>query len=160
MTMTIKELAEELGVSKTAINKKINANQKRKHFSKIGNRFVIDSQGQELIRSMFEGENENYRKPKNENITQTQVSDVSDLVSVLKDRVAFTEKQVDEKDKQIETLQKLLDQQQQLTLQANIKIKELETTLTETDVVETETKQSEQEEEPIKKSFWQRLFNN
>jgi len=157
MTMTIKELADELGVSKTAINKKISANQKRKHFSKNGNRFVIDLEGQELIRSMFNSDIENHRKPEIDNRSQIEVSDVSDLVCVLKERVVFTEKQVDEKDKQIETLQKLLDQQQQLTLQANIKIKELETTLTETDV--TEEKETEPTEESVKKSFWQRLFN-
>jgi len=157
MTMTIKELADELGVSKTAINKKISANQKRKHFSKNGNRFVIDLEGQELIRSMFNSDIENHRKPEIDNRSQIEVSDVSDLVCVLKERVVFTEKQVDEKDKQIETLQKLLDQQQQLTLQANIKIKELETTLTETDV--KEEKETEPTEESVKKSFWQRLFN-
>jgi len=64
------------------------------------------------------------------------------------------------KDKQIETLQKLLDQQQQLTLQANIKIKELETTLTETEPVDEETPADKPDikEEPIKKTFWQRFF--
>lgn len=50
---TIRELADELGISKTAIHKKVSETIKRKHFSKNGNRFLIDEKGQELIKSMF-----------------------------------------------------------------------------------------------------------
>jgi len=155
MKKTIKELADELGVSKTAINKKVSENQKRKHFSKNGNKFLIDDEGQRLIKSMFLDSDENYRQPESENLTQTEVFEVSDLVSVLKDRVSVTEKQLDEKDKQIASMQKLLDQQQVLTLQANKKIAELETTLTDYD---SRKEENQSESEPPKKSFWSKLF--
>ncbi|HFL3543389.1 TPA: hypothetical protein ACG3PD_003707 [Clostridioides difficile] len=39
---TIKELAEELGVSKTAINKKVSDENRKLWFAKIGNKFVIN----------------------------------------------------------------------------------------------------------------------
>ncbi|WP_458326977.1 DUF536 domain-containing protein [Enterococcus faecium] len=56
---TIKELAEELGVSKTAINKKVSDENRKLWFSKIGNKFVINETGQKAIKSMFFNENEN-----------------------------------------------------------------------------------------------------
>lgn len=57
--MTIKELADELNVSKTAINKKIDETFKKKYVTKNGNRFVIDVFGQEVIKSMFKETNTN-----------------------------------------------------------------------------------------------------
>jgi len=162
MKKTIKELADEIGVSKTAINKKVTANQKRKHFSKNGNRFLIDEEGQKLIKEMFSDGIENQPESKNENRSQTSVGEVSELVSVLKDRVSSAEKQLDEKDKQISSMQKLLDQQQVLTLQANKKIAELETTLNveEENVRAKESSDDIKKEgkEPETKSFFARLF--
>ena len=52
---TIKELADELGVSKTAINKKVTDRERKLWFSKIGNKFVINEDGQKSIKRMFEG---------------------------------------------------------------------------------------------------------
>lgn len=127
MKLTIKELADELSISKTAINKKVSANLKRKHFSKIGNKFVIDEEGQKLIKSMFTDRHYAESKTKTPNIE----FDVSDLVSVLNNQILSTEKQLQEKDKQLSAMQKLLDQQQVLTLQANRKILALETSLEE-----------------------------
>ena len=50
---TIKELAEEIGVSKTAINKKVTIENRKTWFTKIGNRFVINEVGQKAIKYMF-----------------------------------------------------------------------------------------------------------
>ena len=136
--MTIKELADELNVSKTAINKKIDETFKEKYVTKNGNRFVIDVSGQKVIKSMFKEVNANQeRKPNQE--------PVFDLVCVLKENLERTEEQLKVKDNQIEALQKLLDQQQVLTLQANQKIEQLEMNQAES-------------EEKDKLSFWQRLF--
>jgi len=126
---TIKQLADEIGVSKTAINKKITENFKRKHFKKIGNKFLIDSAGQNAVKAMFFSNKNEKRKPEvfeNENFGNQKVSEVTDLVFVLKERLEISDKQNIIKDQQIEKLQKLLDQQQILTLQANKKIEELE----------------------------------
>jgi len=175
---TIKQLADDLGVSKTAINKKINENFKRKHFKKIGNKFLIDSDGQNAIRDMFAASKEKERKPEvceNENIENREVSD---LVFVLKERLAISDEQNIIKDKQIENLQKLLDQQQILTLQANKKIEELELKSNEKETQKKEndfsfTKDGEEKEEQkveepsgdknvrgttARKSFWARWF--
>ena len=39
---TIRELADELGVSKTAINKKVSDSERKQWFSKNGNRFLVN----------------------------------------------------------------------------------------------------------------------
>ncbi|SFH94917.1 hypothetical protein SAMN04489868_1771, partial [Pisciglobus halotolerans] len=68
---TIKELADEIGVSKTAIHKKVTPDMRNKFFSKIGNKFVISEEGQEAIKSTFIvsfSETEN-QKPETDNST-------------------------------------------------------------------------------------------
>ncbi|EGP5233916.1 DNA-binding protein [Enterococcus faecium] len=129
---TIKELAEELGVSKTAINKKVSKENRKLWFSKVGNKFVINDIGQKAIQSMFYSENENLnRKPvsektKTENLKNAnQVSEL-ELVSLLDKQLDQKDKQLQEKDTQLKQMQKLLDQQQQLTLQANQQIEKLQ----------------------------------
>ncbi|PZG13362.1 DNA-binding protein, partial [Spongiactinospora gelatinilytica] len=46
---TIRELAEELGISKTAINKKVSDSERKQWFSKKGNRFLVNETGQNAI---------------------------------------------------------------------------------------------------------------
>jgi len=167
---TIKQLADEIGVSKTAINKKINENFKRKHFKKIGNKFLIDSDGQNSIKDMFFINKDEKRKPEvceNESIENQKGVEVSDLVFVLKERLSISDQQNIIKDQQIEKLQKLLDQQQILTLQANKKIEELELKSNEGESQKKENQEMKKEDSPIeknvrgtsdKKNFWARLF--
>jgi hypothetical protein len=129
---TIKELAEELGVSKTAINKKVSDKNRKLWFAKIGNKFVINEAGQKAIKSMFFADNANSNrklvgeKSKTENHKNTnQVSELK-LLSFLEKQLNQKDIQLQEKDKQIKQMQKLLDQQQQLTLQANQQIEKLQ----------------------------------
>lgn len=167
---TIKELAEELGVSKTAINKKVSDENRKLWFVKIGNKFVINEIGQIAIKSMFLTENENLkRKPvveksKTENHKNAnQVSDL-ELVSFFKKQLDQKDIQLQEKDTQIKQMQKLLDQQQQLTLQANKQIEKLQEQLQLTyteDAPKSDTTSvtEENEKEPISeingKKWWQ-----
>jgi len=89
-----------------------------------------------------------------------KVSEVSELVSVLKDRILVSDEQNKSKDQQIERLQKLLDQQQILTLQANKKIEQLETELEKEDKNETSKETSDKTKTANeKKSFWKKLFS-
>ncbi|HFD1699998.1 TPA: DUF536 domain-containing protein [Enterococcus faecium] len=129
---TIKELAEELGVSKTAINKKVSDKNRKLWFAKIGNKFVINETGQKAIKSMFFVDNANLNqqlvgeKSKTENYKNTnQVSELK-LISFLEKQLNQKDIQLQEKDTQIKQMQKLLDQQQQLTLQANQQIEKLQ----------------------------------
>ena len=166
---TIKELAEELGVSKTAINKKVSDKNRKLWFAKIGNKFVINETGQKAIKSMFFTNNANSNqqlvgeKSKIENHKNTnQVSELK-LLSFLEKQLNRKDIQLQEKDNQIKQMQKLLDQQQQLTLQANQQIENLQEQLHLTYTEETPTtestafseKKADNTQPLIEKKWWQ-----
>ncbi|HCI1201207.1 TPA: DUF536 domain-containing protein [Enterococcus faecium] len=170
---TIKELAEELGVSKTAINKKVSDENRKLWFSKIGNKFVINETGQKTIKSMFFNENENSNqqlvgeKTKTENHKNANQVPELEVLSLLEQQLNQKDMQLQEKDEQIKQMQKLLDHQQQLTLQANQQIEklqeQLQLTYTEESSENKSTTLSEETESIEKQSkaekkwwqFWQ-----
>ena len=170
---TIKELAEELGVSKTAINKKVSDENRKLWFSKIGNKFVINETGQKAIKSMFFNENENSNQQlvgeKTKTETHKNANQVPELevLSLLEQQLNQKDMQLQKKDEQIKQMQKLLDHQQQLTLQANQQIEklqeQLQLTYTEESSENKSTTLSEETESIEKQSktekkwwqFWQ-----
>ena len=122
---TIKELADELGVSKTAINKKVTDRERKLWFSKIGNKFVINEDGQKSIKRMFEGVTENLeQKPnsqtenfRNNNENNADIKYILDIIEYQKEQIKDLQNTKDEQFKQLSNMQNLLDQQQRLALQ-------------------------------------------
>lgn len=129
---TIKELADELGVSKTAINKKVTDRERKLWFSKIGNKFVINEDGQKSIKRMFEGVTENQKsqtenleqKPnsqtenfRNNNENNADIKYILDIIEYQKEQIKDLQNTKDEQFKQLSNMQNLLDQQQRLALQ-------------------------------------------
>ena len=165
---TIKELAEEIGVSKTAISKKVTETQKKKWFTKIGNQFVISEEGQKVIKSMFISDKKNQSQTDKQTSFRNNENQVYDSY--------FYQEQLLAKDKQIDMLQKLLkeqqnllDQQQRLTLQTNKQIEQLqlesnkkvEYDFTQTDqYVSNAATEDNTEPAQVKKGFFSRLCNN
>ena len=119
---TIKQIAEELGVSKTAVRKKIENLGLQSSLRKNGNQFAIDKIQEKLIKQAFSG---NETETKNANQSQTENHEVSDLVSVLHTTISVLKAELEAKDRQIEKLQMLLDQEQQLHALTAQQIKEL-----------------------------------
>lgn len=113
-TMTVREIADELGVSKTAIQHKLSDDFRSKFVieSSVGNKKIlrITIEGFEQLKGQFKR-----KKKPDEKVTSSD----SEVVQILK-------KQLEEKDAQIEKLQILLNQSQQLQLTQNEKIKKLE----------------------------------
>lgn len=108
MSKTIKQIADELGVSKTAVRKKIENLGLRSGLQKNGNQFAIDDKQEKLIKScFFENKSETANREPVCEKTETFPL-VSDLVSVLKEQLEEKDRQIAEKDKQIESLQKAL----------------------------------------------------
>lgn len=109
---TIKQIADELGVTKSAISQKMTDEFRSKFTSKkkINNRItvVISEKGYEWLKE----------HDKKKNKCDEQKND--DVIKVLQE-------QLKEKDKQIEKLQILLNQSQQLQFKQNEKIEMLET---------------------------------
>lgn len=129
---TIRELADELGVSKTAINKKVSDNERKQWFSKNGNRFLVNENGQKAIKLMFSSYIDN-RESKTENIEQQPESKTANVesdnqkhseIDHLNDIIKYQNAQIEDLKetksqhfKQLSQMQNLLDQQQRLALQ-------------------------------------------
>lgn len=103
MSKTVKEIAEELGVSKTTIRNKMTADFRKKWVQTLTangvQTLVITEEGVNALKSIFRGENHTA------NFTENQFAPNEDFKDELK-----------AKNEQIEKLQKLLDQSQQLLL--------------------------------------------
>lgn len=103
MSKTIKEIADELGVSKTAIRNKMTADFREKWVQTLTangvQTLVIAEEGINALKTMFGGRNNTT------NFTEKQFVSNEDFKAELK-----------AKNEQIEKLQKLLDQSQQLLL--------------------------------------------
>ncbi|WP_256969075.1 hypothetical protein [Enterococcus faecalis] len=112
---TIKELADELGVSKSYVDKIIRILKLHTKLDKVGNKYVISKKQEKAIITRIE-------KPKTTTESKTKLhTKVNSEVDFLKEEIAYLksnhDKQLTSKDKQIETLSNLLDQQQRLALQ-------------------------------------------
>lgn len=143
---TIKELAEELGVSKQTIRNTIAKLGLQSSLRKSKNAFTIDKKQEILIKrellDNYEDENANQNVKKFANTLQ---SDLQFSLRLFESQIEEKNKQLEQKDKQIEQLQKLLDQQQQLQLK----------TQNQLDQLQLEYKQEEpQGTSNEKKSFW------
>lgn len=109
MSKTIKQIADEIGVSKTAVRKQIANLGLRSSLRKNGNQFAIDKHEETLILKAFSEKTQT----KNANQTQTANHEVSDLVCVLQRTIDTLQGQLAIKDKQIEDLSEALKSAQQ-----------------------------------------------
>ena len=106
---TIRQIADEIGVSKTAVNKQIANLGLRSGLRKNGNQFAIDEHQETLIKQAFSEKSQT----EIENQTQTENHEVSDLVCVLQATIDTLQGQLEVKDRQIEKLTEALVAAQQ-----------------------------------------------
>lgn len=172
VTKTILELANELDVTKQAIQyqlKKIN----KKHLSKRDDgAYLISNEGQDLIREAMGFEMKSSDKNTDKHHQKTDKITDKDL---LDDTITILQKELEEKNSQIEKLQELLreqqnllNQQQQLSLQSNQQIEHLQLELSKDSKKETEVFVDKEEKKNQQKSknkpkeektgFFERLF--
>ena len=116
---TIKELADELGVSKSYIDKILRILELHTKLDKVGNKYVISKKQEKSIKDRLRS-SESTTKSHTKSTTKTH-TEVDFEVDFLKEEILYLrkshDKQLTNKDKQIETLSNLLDQQQRLALQ-------------------------------------------
>jgi predicted transcriptional regulator len=153
MAKTIKQIADELGVSKQAVFKKIDNLGCRQQLTKIDNQFTVDEKLENTIKKAF-SEKVNTFKNVNQSSTDNQkLTDyLTDTLKVLQQQNELLSRQLEEKDKQISNLQKLIDQSQQLQAIAENKIKLLEQKQTSPEPVNGSSSIES------KKGFFARLF--
>ena len=119
MAKTIKEIADELGVSKTAVSKQIANLGLRSSLRKNANQFAIDNQQEKLIKMAFQkkrqqeivtensvSDEQSQTKSQTTNANQSQTAnhEVCDLVGVLQTTVDTLQAQLAVKDEQIREL--------------------------------------------------------
>lgn len=176
MNKTIKQIADDLSVSKQTIQyhyQRLPANMRQKDQQ---GRNVISADAERIIRDKVAKP----LPPKNHHgdrqVPPKSNKKSDDLITAMKGEIAYLradrDKQFAAKDQQIEKLQKLLDQSQQLQLMAEQKIKQLEAPQKEpegaadnqdkqvhTNTEDNEKKPSTAQNEPrARQGFWARLF--
>lgn len=113
---TIRELADEMGVSKQAIWQKIKRDTStnlRQFTSTKGNTVYVDIDGQKAIKSMFLNKSSTKKRQQKNKIDDNK----KDEVDIEKKEIFFLRNLISEIQNEKKELHKLLDQQQRLALQ-------------------------------------------
>jgi len=157
---TIKQLADEIGVSKDKVKYQVRK-LPSELTTKVNGVTYLNTVAISIVTSEIGGK----RTGDSPDFLPTELP--SDY---LVEQLKIKDEEISEKNKQLERmmdsndkLQKLLDQQQILTLQANKKIEELELKNDEQTEKEEESVSSqnhEVKEAQTKKSFWSKFFGN
>ena len=121
---TIKELADELGVTKPGIRKLMTTSFRNQYTETTGNKILINSAGARIIRKHFENstpKTEQKQFSETKNGYQKQKETVSDgpqnaVISAKDETIKLLKEQLQAKDAQLANMQKLMDQNQQLLL--------------------------------------------
>ena len=113
MSKTIKQIAEEVGVSKTAVRKQIANLGLQSSLRKNGNQFAIDENQEALILRAFSEKTQTKNENQLQTETQTENHEVSDLVSVLQSTIDTLQGQLAVKDKQIENLHSEIEKERE-----------------------------------------------
>lgn len=125
MSKTIKQIADELGMSKQKVYRYIKANCISEAHQENGVMY-FDETAENLIKhGLLKGD---VRREVHHEAHQNRISDtVSEaVIGLLKEELAAKNKQIEELNKRLAESQQLLNQQQQLTAQAQKKIELLE----------------------------------
>ena len=161
-TISVKELSEELGISRQAVYKRINQLPISSQPKKIDGVYKLTAPIIDLIRN-FEDVTTEVTTDDNPKVVmmETRINELKEVQKKLYE-------QLDQKDKQLHQFQTLLDQQQRLTLQTNKQIEQLQLESSKNAEENTSQKDNyvfnadtEKETEPAqaKKGFFSRLFN-
>ncbi|GAY72499.1 DUF536 domain-containing protein [Lentilactobacillus kosonis] len=154
MSLTIKEIADQLNVSKTAVRKHMDDSFRDTYTEKDGNKILITDEGVDELKQQFANSKATENETKNisdENdkadhqVTADHAQSDSNFPVANPEEYQLLSEQLDEqvkqlkaKDKQIAELHQLLDQSQRLQLDVQKKLKQLESKAEEqTKAIET-----------------------
>ena len=143
--MTIKELAEELQVSKVTVSKRIEALGLKDRLQKEGNKYIIPETVADRVRLSFNADvPEDRPETKGEPAGDPDRDMIIDLLRA----------EIEEKNKQIAELHLILQQQNHLLLAAQAPAEE------QPIEAERPIEAQDQEQRPPKKGFWSRFFGS
>ena len=101
---TIKQIADEVGVSKQAIRNQIAKLGLQSSLQKNGNQFAIDEEQETAIKQSFEKISQSENTKQTQSNSQTENDSLCVVVSVLQEQLRVKDEQLAEKDKQIKDL--------------------------------------------------------
>ncbi|GAW65145.1 hypothetical protein Lacidipiscis_02375 [Ligilactobacillus acidipiscis] len=159
MTKTVKNLADELKVSRQYIHKVINLLPEDCQPTKIDNKYIITDEVEKNIKGYMKKDHtsSSTRKPRklDDKIYSLQQERIADL----KEQNSFYEEQIKALQKQLENSQRLVDQEQQLHLSDQKRIEKLEQPDKEqkTDTIQNNSVDNQQQNQS-KKGFFKRFF--
>ena len=107
MGKTVREIAEEIGVSKTAIMKQIENLDLHTELQRRGNQFVISEEQESLIKSAFSEKSKT-------NKSQSETKNDTSIIAVLQTTIEALRDQLAVKDRQIDALTAALQASQAL----------------------------------------------
>lgn len=170
MDMTVKQIAEELGVTKQAVRQRIKRNPElrsafEQHSRTENGTVYIDEQGVEIIRAAY---SKDMTGNKGGNVTKDNGNKIAEnsgnaeLIAVLQKTVDMLTEQVTQKDKQISELSEMLKATQTqntaltdaLTAAQALHAGTIQTALTE----HSDSSETVIEEEPQRRGLFARLF--
>jgi len=131
-SVTLKQLADELKISKSYIDKIIRTLSMHTELEKDGNRYILNTRQQKVVREYVTS-----KKTNTETYTESHTSMHTDVSS----EVIFLREQLTERNKEIENLHKILDQQQQLQLKTQNLLEEQKTLAEPNEIIKKEAMQ-------------------
>ncbi|MDN8680134.1 helix-turn-helix domain-containing protein [Staphylococcus aureus] len=151
---TVKEVAEELRVSKTTIRNHLKNLPENLSVTKKGNVMYLDADVEAFLKDKVQRVSANFAKK-----GLQDKHNYEEKIEMLKERNEeivsdnqYLRDQLKEKSKQIEKLSQLLDQQQQLQLHAHREVERIKE--------ENQNMLEMHQEEQENKGFWAKLFGN
>ena len=116
MAKTIRQIADEIGVSKTAINKKIKNLGLQTDLRKDKNRIVVDEEMEKLIKSAFDEKQSQTRKPKTDKKTDNQNANLDEIIKNKNEYIAELRAEQERLIAEKERLLKIIDDNTQTLL--------------------------------------------
>lgn len=153
---TIKQLSDEIGVSKVSITKWLEKNGYRDSLEKVGNKFVLSDEVADAVKRVYKAR----RQPKKAEPINPASNSNNDVTSEI---IALLREQLEAKDREIDRLQTQIEHLQSANADALKAIRELNSLsamkqLTESETTEEPIKEAENRgdlnEEPRKRSFF------
>lgn len=168
MNMTVKQLAEELGVSKPTISKAITDLGLQGNLHKIGNRFILEDSEISAIKSQIMQKPEPQEVQKSETSTEKQSKKAETdtektLISLLESQITILSQQLQVKDNQIAAQQeqiKTLTQSLHDTTAALTAAQALHAGTIQQQLADKQASHEGQAEPDSeeRQGFWQRIF--
>ena len=152
---TIRQIADEIGVSKTAVSKQIANLGLRSGLRKNGNQFAIDERQETLIKQAFLEKSQTEIENQTQTKSQTENHEVYDLVCVLQATIDTLQGQLEVKDRQIEKLTEALIAAQQTAAAAQA----LHAGTIQQQLVTGDARADQQEQgSKLSKRWWRRIL--